>query len=98
MRSMKFAAGAVAVCLGLGMTLASANAQQVASVSTCLERASQLKTALDGNAQSANYQDATKEGLYGRAFCNNGFYAKGVARYDHALQMLGQNADAAATH
>ena len=100
MRSMKFAAGLVAVSLGLGMTAASASAEQVANVSSCLERAAQLKTALEANAQSANYQEATKEGMYGRAFCNNSFYAKGIARYDHALQLLGvaQNADSAATH
>jgi hypothetical protein len=100
MRSMKFAAGLVAVSLGLGMTAMSASAEQVANVSSCLERAAQVKTALNSNAQSANVQQATKEEMYGRAFCNGGFYAKGITAYDHALQLLGvaQNADAAATH
>src|ERR1700677_4299265 len=98
MRSMKFASYVVAVSLGLGMTVASASAQQqVATVQSCLNVAAQVKTALDANAQSANYEDAMKERNYGLAFCNGGYYAKGVSHYSHALQILGvaQHADAA---
>ena len=98
MYSVKFAASVVALSLGLGMTAASA--EQVASISSCLERASQVKTALDANAQSANYEGAMKERNYGLAFCNGGFYAKGISHYDRALQLLGvaQNADSSAAH
>jgi len=98
MRSMKFAASVVAVTLGLGMTVASANAQQqMANVQTCLNVAAQLKTALESNSQSANYESAMKERNNGLSFCNAGFYARGISHYDHALQLLGvaQNADAA---
>jgi hypothetical protein len=98
MRSMKFATCAAVLSIGLGMTVASANAQQqVATVQSCLNVAAQVKTALDANAQSANYEDAMKERNYGLAFCNGGYYAKGVAHYGRALQILGvaQHADAA---
>lgn len=97
MRSMKFAASVVTVTLGLGMTVASANAQQMANVQTCLNVAAQLKTALESNSQSANYESAMKERNNGLSFCNAGFYARGISHYNHALQLLGvaQNADAA---
>jgi len=97
MRSMKIASYVAALSIGLGMTVASANAQQMATVQSCLNVAAQVKTALDANAQSANYEDAMKERNYGLAFCNGGYYAKGVAHYGRALQILGvaQHADAA---
>ena len=100
MRSVKFAACAAALSLGLGMTVVSANAQQVADVQSCLSVASQVKTALNSNTQSANYDAAKKERTFGLEYCNNGFYATGISHYDRALQLLGvaQNADAAATH
>jgi hypothetical protein len=100
MRSVKFAALAAAVCVGLGVTAASAADQQVASVQTCLSLATQVKTALEANAQSPNYDDAVKEKKYGLEFCNASFYAKGVSHYDRALQLLGvsDKADAAMSH
>ncbi len=95
MRSLKIAASVAA--LSLGMAVASASAQQVANVETCLSSASQVKTALNSNAQSANYEAAMKERNYGLAYCNSGFYEKGVSHYNRALQILGmaQNGDAA---
>jgi hypothetical protein len=98
MRSMKFAASVVALSLGLGMTVASANAQQMATVQSCLNVAAQVKTALDANAQSANFEDAMKERNYGLAFCNGGYYAKGVSHYNRALEILGVAQHADATH
>ena len=97
MRSIKYAAFVAAMSLGLGLTVASASAQQVANVETCLSSASQVKTALASNAQSANYEAAMKERNYGLAYCNSGFYEKGVSHYSRALQILGmaQNGDAA---
>jgi len=97
MRSMKLAASVAVLSLGLGVTVASANAQQMASVQTCLNVAAQVKTALDSNTQSANYEDAMKERNYGLAFCNSAFYGKGVAHYNRALQLLGA-ANGDATH
>jgi len=98
MRSMKFVSGVAALTLGLGMTVVSASAQQqMANVQTCLNVAAQVKSALDANSQSANYEDAMKERNYGLSFCNAGFYGRGISHYNRALQLLGvaQNADAA---
>jgi hypothetical protein len=96
MRSVNFAMCIAA--LTLGVTVASANAQQVANVETCLSSASQVKTALGANAQSANYESAMKERNYGLAYCNSGFYEKGVSHYARALQLLGASQAADATH
>ena len=98
MRSMKLAASVAVLSLGLGMTVASAYAQQVATVQSCLNVAAQVKTALDSNTQSANYEAAMKERNYGLAFCNSGFYTKGVSHYGRALQILGVAQSSDATH
>lgn len=89
MHIAKAAIGIVAMSVGLGIAMASASAEQVASASSCLSLADQVKTALDGNTQSAKYHEAKREWLYGREFCTSGFYAKGTAHYAHALQLLG---------
>lgn len=89
MRMMKIAAMAAAIGSGTALMAASANAEQVASVQSCLNLAAQVRTALDSNPQSANYEAAMKERNYGLSFCNNGFYAKGVAHYSRALEILG---------
>lgn len=96
MRSVNFAMCIAA--LTLGVTVASANAQQVANVESCLSSASQLKTALDANAQSPNYEAAMKERNYALSYCNSGFYAKGVSHYSRALQLLGVAQSSDATH
>jgi len=98
MRSVNFAICVAA--LSLGVTVASANAQQVANVQTCLNVAAQVKTALGTNTQSPNYEAAMKERNYGLAFCNSSFYAKGIDHYNRALALLGatQNADMSAAH
>ena len=95
MRSVNFAMCVAA--LSLGVTVASANAQQVANVESCLGAATQVKTALASSQQSTNYEAAMKERNYGLSYCNSGFYEKGVSHYNRALQLLGvaQNADAA---
>ncbi|HUO92210.1 MAG TPA: hypothetical protein VMU22_04770 [Rhizomicrobium sp.] len=98
MGSLKIAASIAA--LSLGMTVASANAQQVANVQTCLSVASQVKAALGANTQSPNYEAAMKERNFGLAYCNATFFAKGIDHYNRALALLGatQNADTAAAH
>ena len=80
-------AAAAAVCIGLGMSAASA--QEVASVTSCNTLASQVRDALGGNAQSSNFDAARKERTYGQEYCTNGFYAQGVMHYTRALQLLG---------
>lgn len=89
MRFAKSALGIVAIGLGLGIATAPASAEQMASLSSCLSLADHVKAALDANMQSANYHAAQQERTYGREFCTNGFYAKGIAHYEHALQLLG---------
>jgi hypothetical protein len=81
----------IAVCLAtIGAAgLGSAGATETANVTTCLQMASQVKTALEGNMQSANYDAAKKEQGYGRDFCTNSFYARGISHYDQALKLLG---------
>lgn len=89
MRIAKSALGVAAIAIGLGVASSPANAQQVASLSACLSLAARVKTALDADTQSAKYHEAQQERTYGREFCTNGFYAKGIAHYEHALQLLG---------
>ena len=96
MRSVKFAMCIAA--LSLGVTVVSANAQQVADVQTCLGAAAHVRAALDANAHAANYEAAMKERNFGLAYCNNDFYAKGIEHYNRALQLLGARQDADAAH
>src|SRR5271170_3572313 len=96
MRSVKIAAAVAATVVGLAITAASANSDQVATATSCLSIADQVKTALASNTQSANYDAARKESRFGLEFCNNSFYAQGMTHYNRALQLLGvsQKADA----
>jgi hypothetical protein len=75
--------------IALSVTAASAEPDQVASASGCLKLQDQVHDALAGNQQSTNFADAKKQNAYGREFCSNGFYAKGMEHYEHALQLLG---------
>jgi len=76
--ALSFAAGATA-----------ASAEEAATVSSCHNLADQVRTAIDNNEQSANFDQAKRERTYGLEFCSNGFYDKGVAHYRHALSLLG---------
>jgi hypothetical protein len=86
---MRFAMFAAAAAVGLGLGMSAASAQEVASVSTCLSMADQVKTAFSDNSGSANFDAARKERQFGQEFCTNGYYARGVAHYARALQLLG---------
>jgi hypothetical protein len=89
MRSIKLAVCIAAMTAGIGVAAVSANATEVASLSSCLEKADQVKSALANNTQAAAYEAAKKEQGYGRDFCTNSYYAQGVAHYARALQLLG---------
>lgn len=89
MQFVKISACAAAIAFGLGLTMASAADTQVANVNSCLKLSSQVRSALDSNQQSANYDAAKKEGNFGRDYCTNGFYAQGISHYERALQILG---------
>jgi hypothetical protein len=91
MRSMKVAACVAAITAGASLAAMSANAAEPATVTTCLDMAAQVKTALENNMQAASYEDAKKEQGYGRDYCTNNFYAQGVAHYNHALHLLGDS-------
>ena len=83
-------AASIAILSGaLAFAASSAGAAQMADQSGCVEMQEQVKTALDGNAQSPNYHEAVKQQQYGLEFCTNGFYQHGVDHYAEALKLLG---------
>jgi hypothetical protein len=85
MRNVYLAAIGLSAMLAMGT---SANAAD-ASASTCVSLASQVRTALASNQQSANYEAAVKESRYGRDFCANAQPRVGTAHYAQALKLLG---------
>ncbi|HEY2071051.1 MAG TPA: hypothetical protein VGG48_15955 [Rhizomicrobium sp.] len=88
MRNLKLAALAV-VASGLMIGAATAQTTTVAAnMGGCSQMASSVRTAMDANASSANIDEAKKEQSLGRDFCGNQFYARGVAHYQHALDLL----------
>jgi len=89
MRRFTAVAAIAAVGLGLGFSAASAKAGDVASATTCVNLADQLKASLANNTGSANYEAAIKEQRNGREFCGSGLYSMGVTHYQHALELLG---------
>lgn len=86
MRNVYLAAIGLSATLALGTSAASAAEN---SAQTCVSLASQVKTALDSNQQSANYDAAKKESRYGRDFCANAQPRVGTAHYAQALKLLG---------
>jgi hypothetical protein len=89
MRSIKLAACVALMTAGVSFAAVSANAAEPATLNTCLDMAAEVKTAMASNMQAASYDDAKKEQNFGRDYCTNSFYARGVAHYSHALQLLG---------
>ena len=85
-KSLMFAA---VVASGFTVSAASAAPDQEAKLTDCVKLADEVRSALDSNQQSTNYDDAKKQDRFGREFCTNAFYAQGVAHYHHALQLLG---------
>lgn len=85
---LKLTACGVVLAVGLG-DVASADASGSASLKSCLDMASQVKAALASNENAAKYEEAKKEQDYGRDFCTNSFYDRGVAHYAMALKLLG---------
>jgi hypothetical protein len=87
MRNLKWIAVAV---LSSGLVAGSASAETFASnMGGCNHAAAAVKDAVAANAQSANLADAQKEQGYGREFCNNQLYDRGVMHYQKALDLLG---------
>ncbi len=87
MRNMKWTA---AMIIGSGLALASFAADaQDANSATCIQKSEQVKTALNENQNSSNYEAAVAERRYGDEWCGGGLFQRGIAHYDQALSLLG---------
>lgn len=89
MRYVKWTAGLAGLAGALAIAAIPARATDTASLSGCTTLQSQVRTALQSNAQSPNYDSALKEQRYGLEFCSNGFFQNGVSHYEQALKLLG---------
>ncbi len=78
-----------AAVMALGVSAASAAPEQMANLNGCAKLSDQVQSALASNQQSANYDEAKKQGKFGNEYCTNAFYGQGVAHYERALQLLG---------
>jgi cytochrome c-type biogenesis protein CcmH/NrfG len=86
----RMAVAATALCLTLGTTVTlAAEASAPASFLSCITMAKKVKEALDANQQSPNADAARTAMSFGRDYCSNQRYDKGVASYARALQLLG---------
>ena len=85
MRNIYLAAVGLSAMLAMGATAANAEG---ASQSTCAQAQQKVATALAADT-SANHDQATKESRYGRDFCLNGLYKKGMEHYAEAMKLLG---------
>ena len=61
----------------------------VPAIGTVAAMATQVKSAVEANGQSANLADARKEQSLGRDWCSNGLYDRGISHYERALDLLG---------
>jgi hypothetical protein len=84
MRKIFFAAAGLSAMLAMGAT---ANAE-TASQATCTQAQQKVAAALASDT-SANHDQAQKESRYGRDFCLNGLYGKGMDHYAQAMKLLG---------
>ncbi|HEY2032351.1 MAG TPA: hypothetical protein VGH02_01560 [Rhizomicrobium sp.] len=76
-----------AIGMSAVLVATSANAA-TASQATCTEAQQKVATALASDT-SANHDQAAKESRYGRDFCLNGLYGKGMDHYAQAMKLLG---------
>lgn len=88
MRYTKQAAAAALTCAALAAGSASAIAGEANSLS-CMRAAKEVRTALDGNKTSPNYEAAITHRNDGLVACNGGFYKMGMEHYAVALKLLG---------
>jgi hypothetical protein len=87
MNFVKRIAPIAAVCA----TLAFVPAANAAGLSDCVHMAKQVTQALN-EAQPGQATDTARvHAAAGRTFCMSSMYAKGVARYAQALQLLGKS-------
>jgi hypothetical protein len=98
MRIAKWAATAAIVMGGLAVNVAMANATTEASAASCREAARQVKSALDSNQQSPNYEAALHEKNNGASFCVHEMFADGMTHYNAALKLLGASTNSQASN
>jgi len=85
MRNVYLAAIGMSAMLVMGATAANAEA---ATQATCAQAQQKVSAALASDS-SANHDQAMKESHYGRDFCLNGLYGKGMQHYAEAMKLLG---------
>ncbi len=92
MRYTKPAAGAAIVLAVLASGAAPANAGKANNLS-CVRSGKDVRTALDANKTSPNYEAAMTKRNQGLFACNSGFYKLGMAHYTAALKLLGSTGE-----
>ena len=85
MRNVFFAAMGLSAMLAMSATAANA---ETASQATCTQAQQKVAAALASDT-SANHDQAAKESHFGRDFCLNGLYGKGMQHYAEAMKLLG---------
>jgi hypothetical protein len=89
MRYITLAAGLALLSGTFVLSALPASAQDTSNVTGCISMQEQVKTALDSNAQSANYRDAVRQKQIAQDYCSSGLYQNGVVHYAEALKLLG---------
>src|SRR5580700_9552173 len=90
MNFSRMAIATTSLCLSLLTTgTLAAEAAAPASFLGCITMSKKVKEALDANQQSPNADAARAAMSFGRDYCSNQMYEKGVASYAKALQLLG---------
>jgi hypothetical protein len=85
-RKSAFAAAALA-----GLMVASAAHAADENMSTCLIKASQVRSAIAAAQPGQTKDEAAAQAKVGRDFCSAAYFTKGVAHYTKALELLGKS-------
>jgi hypothetical protein len=89
MRFLSIAAATIVLSLSAAALSGPVGAAETGNLYNCTQLGSQVDHALASNTQSPSYDAAKKEKGYGRDFCANGLYDRGVMHYAQALKLLG---------
>lgn len=88
MRYTKPVASAAFILAALAFGTGSVSAGQADNL-RCVRAGKEVRTALDANKTSSNYDAAMAKRSEGIRACNSGFYKMGLERYSEALKLLG---------
>ncbi len=86
---MKFVAWTTALAVATMTLVPVANAAD-ARLSDCISMAREVSTALGAAQPGKKTDEARDHAAAGRNYCASQMYAKGVAQYSKALQLLGK--------